>query len=553
MAIDTAVDILQIYGLSPTQARVFIHLAGSGPIGAGDLARKLRMNRMKVYRTLKCLQDMGLVEVILGRPMKFVAVPIERALDRMVDSARKKVSEMELNRPKVLEVFSKIHIPSESVFEPKFRIHSGRRSIYNLLFNMFNSARNEVCILTTRNELYRLSFSGLDEVLRRCNSRKVKVRILTKVDERSIDAVENYMKYASIRHTSLPSKMRFVIVDDRDVLTSVLLEDSMSLNTERDVGLWTDSRDYLHAIKAFFDEIWSDSPNADLVIESLKSGRAIEETKILDGIEEYFDTYVRMVAAAKSEVLILTDSLREPALPKIIQILLKELMDRGVDVKLLISIREEELSDVEELHKHVHVKHIEPAPNIQLLVVDRSQCLMRFLSSDQTDSLGFRQNVWSNFLSHSSFMAEVFMEFWSRAVDASSRFRELRFHQTIKRLPNILKRHLEREGWKLELPGKIEGKSGLIQEFDFIIRKMDNPERIVVGDFLVKESYATASVIALYVKSLDVEPDRKILVTPSMEQMSEELLSLIKNYGINLVWGLDAEEVCSSILKNLRR
>ena len=144
------------------------------------------------------------------------------------------------------------------------------------------------------------------------------------------------------------------------------------------------------------------------------------------------------------------------------------------------------------------------------------------------------------------------MEFWSRAVDASSRFRELRFHQTIKRIPNILKRHLEKEGWKLELPGKIEGKSGLIQEFDFIIRKMDNPERIVVGDFLVKESYATASVIALYVKSLDVEPIKKLLVTPSMEQMSEELLSLIKNYGVDLVSGLNAKEVSSNIMKNLR-
>lgn len=550
MTVEDVVNELQTYGLSQFQAKIYVHLVTSGPSGAGVLARRLGVNRMKVYRTLRKLQDIGLVEALSGRPLRFVAEPPDKALNKLINVAKKKVSEMEASRHKVLEKLARIDGSPNGLLEPKFRIHTGRKNIYNLLFTMFSSAKEEIRILATRNELYRLFFSGLDGVLRRRSSRGVRVRILTEVDERSLDIVKTYMKYSSVKHTSLPGKMRFVIVDDKEVLTSVSLEDSMSLNTERDVGFWTDSKDYLKAIEAFFDEIWSGSLDADLVLESLKIGKVIEEIKVLNSIEDYVDFYVRMVSSAKSEILVLTDNLKEPSLPKFVPILFREHKNRGVEVKVLTFINEENLSEAEELSNYVQLKHIEPGLSIQFLVTDRKECLMSFLPLGQTDIM-FRQNLWSNFTSHSSFMAEVFTEFWSRAVDADYRFKELKFHQTVRELPDILKEATEKCEWRLELPGRLKGKSGLSQEFGFVIRKASEPTRTVVGDFLREDLSAMASVIALQVKALDVEAYKKLLVC-FPEVLADKVRSLVDSYHIDVVSGNDAEELSLKIVEKLR-
>ncbi|MCD6530517.1 hypothetical protein J7L06_09600 [Candidatus Bathyarchaeota archaeon] len=550
MTVKDIVNALQTYGLSQFQAEVYIHLATSGPSGAGVLARRLGVNRMKVYRTLRKLQDIGLVEALSGRPLRFVAEPPEKALNTLINAAKKKVSEMEANRRKVLEALAKIDVSTNGLLEPKFRIHTGRRSIYNLLFTMFGSAKEEILILTTKNELYRLSFSGLDGVLKRRSSKGVRIRILTEVEEQALDIVKAYMKYSSVKHTTLPGKMRFVIVDGKEVLTSISLEDSMSLNTERDVGFWTDSKDYLKAVEAFFDEIWGESLDADLVIESMKTGRVIEEIRVLNSMEDYVDLYVKMISSAKSEVLVLTDDLKEPSLPKFVPIIFKEHKKNGVEVKVLTFINEENLSEAEELSKYVQLKHIEPGSNIRFLVTDRKECLMSFLPLGQTGTV-FRQNLWSNFTSHSSFMAEVFTEFWSRAIDADYRFKELKFHQTVRELQEILKGIAENCGWRLELPGRLTGRSGLSQEFGFVVQKTGEPNKTVVADFLRKDVPVMASVIALHVKALDVEADKKLLVC-FLEVLGDRLRSLVDSYGIDVISGNDAEEMSLKIVDKLR-
>ena len=82
---------LRLYGLSDIEARVLISLADIGPVRVSALARKLGVNRMRVYRILRKLQERGLVDSILGRPVKFVAIPIDEALDLLIKNAKKKV------------------------------------------------------------------------------------------------------------------------------------------------------------------------------------------------------------------------------------------------------------------------------------------------------------------------------------------------------------------------------------------------------------------------------------------------------------------------------
>ena len=256
LALDKFVKILQNYGMDEEESRVYVRLLVHGPKGAGAIAKILGINRVKVYRILKRLEGKEMVEAILGRPVKYLAMPLEETVNRFIEEERKKVQLMEAEKKKLLEVYEKIVDKQPRIVEPRFRILHGRRSVFNFLSGMFERTKEEIVLMTTVNDLYRFTYVELDEILRRKAQNGVKVRILTETNEKTIEIIENYLEFAEVSHRNLPGAIRFITVDGKEAFTSVLMDDSISLNTEKDAGLWTDSADYVEAMKRFFDDFW---------------------------------------------------------------------------------------------------------------------------------------------------------------------------------------------------------------------------------------------------------------------------------------------------------
>jgi len=125
--------------------------------------------------------------------------------------------------------------------------------------------------MTTVNDLYRFTYVGLDEVLKRKAQNGVKVEILTETNEKTIEIIETYLGFAEVYHRKLPGAIRFITVDEKETFTSVLMDDSISLNIEKDAGLWTNSTDYVEAMKRFFEDFWSRGADATIRIKELRS------------------------------------------------------------------------------------------------------------------------------------------------------------------------------------------------------------------------------------------------------------------------------------------
>jgi len=271
LAVDKFIRILQNYGMDEEESRVYVHLLVHGPIGAGTIAKTLGINRVKVYRILKRLEGKGMVEAILGRPVKYLAMPLEETVNRFIEDEKRRVQLMEAEKKRLLEVYEKIVEKQPRIVEPRFRILHGRRSVFNFLSGMFERSKEEIALMTTVNDLYRFTYVELDEILRRKAQNGVKVRILTETNEKTIGIIENYLEFAKISHRNLPGAIRFITVDEKEAFTSVLMDDSISLNTEKDAGLWTDSTDYVEAMKRFFEDFWSQGADATIRIKELRS------------------------------------------------------------------------------------------------------------------------------------------------------------------------------------------------------------------------------------------------------------------------------------------
>lgn len=79
------VDALGELGLSRTESRLYVALAGSGRATAAELARRAGVPRPKAYQALASLETHGLVSSILGRVNRYVALPADEALPRLLE------------------------------------------------------------------------------------------------------------------------------------------------------------------------------------------------------------------------------------------------------------------------------------------------------------------------------------------------------------------------------------------------------------------------------------------------------------------------------------
>ncbi|MEM2816232.1 MAG: hypothetical protein QXY34_03505, partial [Candidatus Bathyarchaeia archaeon] len=210
---------------------------------------------------------------------------------------------------------------------------------------------------------------------------------------------------------------------------------------------------------------------------------------------------------------------------------------------------DKETCEAEELFDIANVRHLDFKINFDLLVIDRKENLLKFSSTFTGMKTGITQCLWSNNTSFSMFLSEMFMDLWSRAIDSSIKRVEVKFQDALNKLPAILKPVAEERGWLLEMPAELKGTSGLTQTFGLVLKKVDNPRGIIVGEIFPGTGDVKLASIATYIKAVDVKADRRILLTPRKDWLSAEDIELINSYGIELVNGLDAGEISQKILE----
>ena len=71
---------LSAYGLSLNQAKVYLFLLTNGITSARPIATSLGLHRVEVYRKLRELEELGLVEIYLSSPKRYSATEPKEAL-----------------------------------------------------------------------------------------------------------------------------------------------------------------------------------------------------------------------------------------------------------------------------------------------------------------------------------------------------------------------------------------------------------------------------------------------------------------------------------------
>ena len=105
MSLKRVFKALVSVGLSETDARVYVYLALKGPTKAGNIVNNLKMSRQQIYRSLKCLQDKGVVFADSKSRGVFSALFFEEALKLLIETEKTKTQILQDTKEALLSDF----------------------------------------------------------------------------------------------------------------------------------------------------------------------------------------------------------------------------------------------------------------------------------------------------------------------------------------------------------------------------------------------------------------------------------------------------------------
>ena len=527
------------FGLSDKEANIYLALLRSGKARAGEIARKLQLNRMIVYRVLTKLQERELVKATMEKPMKFIPIPLEKALDLLIRETETKLSLMKDRHDAVLDEWKSVLTEPPVSDVMSFRIVQGRKQIYELLTKMFKSADNYVRLVTTKKDLVRFQYVDLDDALKRAAKRGVKVQIVVQYEDDKLDILTHYAGFASIKVVPISKATRLFIADDKEMIITFTTDDSMALNSKQETCLKIESREgkSLNTVVDIFANFWESADELDLPETISRVG---EDLKVLRTDETFNHFLHNMVGSAASELLI---GIPKSSPPDAKERIMEEVAKRAdqVPVRMILFVESNDLNQIDLLRK-IDAYHSDLLQNMQFIIKDREEILVS-LQVNASEENARMKHVWSNSKIYVESMAELVAGFWAKSQPIESRMTELKRTQMAPRCIAELRSYLERGNWKVAVPGVVSPTPEV--RFDFSLLAEDKKGRKLAAEFVNGGDNNFQTITSFYARAMNAGVDSLSLI--AVPKLSPEESSFAEYCSMTVIQASDPSELSSNL------
>ncbi len=190
----------------------------------------------------------------LGKPIKYLAVPPEEALERVKkhihEESTNQINSLEkIKNSELINELNMLHTEGVSLVDPTDITASlkGRDKIYTHLELLIKDAKHSIVFMTTEDGAMRKLFT-LSKSLKKAKDRGVKISIAAPITEKTKKVLKEAEEFAEVKHTNL--KGRFCIVDDSQVVFMLL--DDESVHSAYDTGVWANSAFFGQTLKNMY-------------------------------------------------------------------------------------------------------------------------------------------------------------------------------------------------------------------------------------------------------------------------------------------------------------
>ena len=246
------------FGLTKSQAKVFIYLGKYGSKTASEIAKALQLPRTETYHLVNSLQNIGLVLAELAHPTKYSAMEMKEAVATLIKQEQERLDNLANKEESISEMWKEIPffaVETDESKSEKMQLLHGSGPITNKIKDMINSSTDDFRIYGSVSDLLRMYHSDvLDWVESSPTNLKMIVSPLNKTPEFLSELDSSKVK-------AIPSNTEnkcFIVNDAKEVL--IFMRNATHPSRET-FAWWSDSETLVDMMSSLFDISWEKGEN----------------------------------------------------------------------------------------------------------------------------------------------------------------------------------------------------------------------------------------------------------------------------------------------------
>jgi sugar-specific transcriptional regulator TrmB len=258
--ISTIEETLSRFGLLKNEIKVYLHLARAGEMKAGEIAEAISLHRTETYRILRDLEKRGVVFSIFEKPLKFTAVPLDKAIDLLVDAQKIKIKLLEQEKTSLVELWQSMPQPKVANAKKElFQMLEGEQQVLMKANELLERTEKEFQIFASADYLAQLYYSDFSDKLKN-QAEKVNVTLVTDNSLKSAYFL-GQLEWLSESHRisddqSLPC---FMISDNKEVLITFHEKDTVNdedvKKKDKTTAIWTNYNAFIKVLRMLFSKL----------------------------------------------------------------------------------------------------------------------------------------------------------------------------------------------------------------------------------------------------------------------------------------------------------
>ncbi len=241
------------FGLTKSQAKVFIYLGKYGSKTASEIAKALQLPRTETYHLVNSLQNIGLVLAELAHPTRYTAKKMKEAISTLVKQEQERVDNLATKEASLSEMWEQIPyfaVETDESKSEKMQLLHGSGPIINKIKDMINSSTDDFRIYGSVSDLQRMYHSEIfDWIDGSPTNLKMIVSPLNNTPEFLSELNPNNIKAIQ----SNTENKCFIVNDAKEVL--IFMRNATHPSRET-FAWWSDSETLVDMMSSLFDLSW---------------------------------------------------------------------------------------------------------------------------------------------------------------------------------------------------------------------------------------------------------------------------------------------------------
>jgi sugar-specific transcriptional regulator TrmB len=293
-SLDKGIQILNNLGLTTLQAKVYLTLSYNGKATIKTISKLANMDRANVYRTINTLQQLGLVQQIIGFPNIYEAIPLQSAIKILMEHKKQTEREIEEQIGYYLEENAIPQPTSAEDTESKFIMIPQKEAFIKKLRSELDNVQESAEIFATAR-----CFPEIMEYFSKCNRSsdpKVKLRVLVEKSgsEKTVPKEPKLLLdnlKCEVRNTGTCPPVDILVFDSKKAL--VVIDPTLELGYSP--ALWTNHTGLVAIIQDYFEKLWSQAQTSKPIttIETSIAPEKIKQPKkIKQRTKKWIENYI---------------------------------------------------------------------------------------------------------------------------------------------------------------------------------------------------------------------------------------------------------------------